>query len=166
MIIKIVEPGYENFTGEMGVMMFKDAVSVDHVSRADATLLAASIRVIDFETGKHIPDAGEDVNDRHIHVAPVTFPTLAEIRAAERAAQDGSAPAQPVKVVTEKPKKIYSAEELAKIADTSGIGGLRELADPMGIKGTSIGKIINDILRAQGNAGTAESNQALQTPEE
>ena len=44
----------------------------------------------------------------------------------------------------------YTKEALEKIADTSGIAGLREVADKFGVKGRGIVELITEILKAQG----------------
>lgn len=45
--------------------------------------------------------------------------------------------------------KVYTREELEAIADTTGIKGLREIADPMGLTSTSIVPLIDAILETQ-----------------
>ena len=44
----------------------------------------------------------------------------------------------------------YTEEQLAAIADKQGIAGLREIAEPLGVKGNSIAGLISSILKAAG----------------
>lgn len=48
------------------------------------------------------------------------------------------------------PTKRYTRAELEAVADESGIQGLREIADPLGIKATSIRKLIDEIYSVAG----------------
>jgi hypothetical protein len=150
MKIKLVEPGYEGFTGIFGTIEFLDGVSVDHVSRSETYRLASLIRIEDAEGG---PFAGiaADAAARNATTQVVTLPTLAEVQAAEAAAK-AATEAAPVVVVPEQVTpdfKAYTQAELEGIADKSGIAGLREIADPMNIKGTSVAKLIEQIVAAQ-----------------
>ena len=46
--------------------------------------------------------------------------------------------------------RFYTLEELEKIADNKGLKGLREVAKPLGIKGTSINGLIEAIMEVAG----------------
>ena len=48
-------------------------------------------------------------------------------------------------------RKVYTADELAEIADAEGIQGLRKIANPLNVKDNSIAGLIKEILNAQGS---------------
>ena len=43
----------------------------------------------------------------------------------------------------------YTAEALEEISETQGIAGLRSIAEPLGVKGSSKAELITEILQAQ-----------------
>lgn len=47
---------------------------------------------------------------------------------------------------------VYTKEDLEKIADENGIKGLREIAEPLGVKNVSIEGLIAEIIKAQETA--------------
>ena len=44
----------------------------------------------------------------------------------------------------------YTREALEEISDSQGMAGLRTIAEPLGVKGTSKAELITEILEAQG----------------
>lgn len=125
MKIKITQPGWETFTGNFGSIEFADGVSVGEVSQNEASRVAAVVRVETTE-GKD-PSMAQLIIDTYSDPAPLET-TIA--------AADLPKPEVP----------SYTADELAAIADKLGIKGLREIADPLGIKANSIAELIGRIL--------------------
>jgi len=147
MKIKIVESGYEGFTGMFGVVEFVDAVSVNEVSSAEANLLASIIKVVDAETGLETGNLASEALTRDKPVVVTQYLTQADIDAGiEETNPSVAAVATPV-IVGE---KTYTQEELEGVADKEGIAGLREIGDALGVKNTSIAGLIEGILAAQG----------------
>lgn len=150
MKLKIIQKGFENYTGQMGMILFKDGVSVDDVKERDALRLSACM-------------ACRWVNDEPITITKVEIEPSAPIgRSAYLVETDGMP--KPVAGndgrtiyveddLTDAPIKVtrfYSRLELEEIADTKGIKGIREIAAPLGIRGTSINALIDDILNVAG----------------
>lgn len=140
MKLRITQKGWAGFTGHYGIVEFKDGVSIDHVSPIIAQRLAALIAV---ET---VPEDGS---------AP-TNPSITQV-ILDGAKKPADPKAEPPKLTTDagvgvhergKEGKPYTRAELEKIASEKGINGLRDLAEPAGIKGTKIVALIEAILKA------------------
>lgn len=144
MKLKIVEPGWEGFNGTLGVVQFADGVSVGDVSRVEVNIISGNIRVVDFEDDSSVGALELDADVQNKPCFSQNLQTLEEILAGAPA----PVAAAPVAVV-EKTEKQYTQAELEKIADKSGIAGLREIGDEFGVKGTSISGLIEAILGKQ-----------------
>lgn len=137
MKLRLTGAGFETFTGQMGVLEFVDGLSTGRCSPIDATRIAGIIGA-DWEDG-----TPANVSQIYLDCRDVGAPMV-------NSGEAIPAPeATPVIVAPEiKPTvaKIFTEDDLAAIADAKGISGLREIADPMGIKGTSIVSLISSIL--------------------
>jgi hypothetical protein len=120
MKLKLVQAGYEGFTGYLGVTLFENGVSVGDVPEREARTIGMSIKT-EWEDGGDPNPAQALLNS--MHNEPVV--------------EAAAAPVVP---------KVYTEEQLAAIADKEGIKGLRAIAEPLGIKGTSIKELIAEIL--------------------
>lgn len=132
MKLKLLQPGYESFTGLFGVTMFENGVSVGDVPLREARNIAISI-LTQYEDGSDPNPAQGVLNNMNLEaqvVAPNSFETHVEIG-------NKQAPAL---------LPVVTREELEGIADKGGIKALRETASTYGVKGTSIAEIINEIL--------------------
>lgn len=139
MKLRLTQAGFENYTGQMGVVMFKDGLSENEVLPIDAIRISAAIGA-DWEDGSPANVGDMYLNNMHApafvgngrseDAAPVEQPVQAPVATA-----DGT---------------TYTRDGLAAIADAEGIGGLRAIADPIGVKGTSIVGLIDAILKQQG----------------
>lgn len=128
MKIKIVQPGWAGFTGQLGAFEFVDGISVDDISSVDAQRLAGIVGIEDADSGAN-PSITQNMIEKNSKAAPIEAPVAA---------------------VNETPTAEYTKESLEAIADASGIKGVREIADKFGIKGQSITELIEKILTAQG----------------
>jgi hypothetical protein len=124
MKIRLLQPGWETFTGNFGGVEFADGVSVNDANTREAARLANVVRC-ELEDGSN-PSASQ--------VALDSKGTIMQV-GSDRA----PAPA-PVK---------YSRTALEEIAGAKGIKGLREIGDPMGVKASGIADLIEAILKAQ-----------------
>jgi hypothetical protein len=124
MKIKLVQPGYENMTGFFGCVEFIDGVSVDEVSEIEARRLGSVVAIRTLE-GKD-PSAAQMLID--LQSEPMALAT--------------TVPDAPEELVL----LDHTPESLAAVADAGGIAGIRAIAGPLGIKGTSIAELIGKVL--------------------
>ena len=145
MYIRIIQAGYEGMNGQLGVFDFVDGVSVQDIPYLAVMQLTALMSVVDEATGDH-------PSNSPFEVAPVNAASPVEHRA--EVAAEVSAPVAPVVV------SLHTKESLEAVADASGIKGIREIADPMGLKDNSIVELIAKILAAQAAAQAAAEAEA------
>lgn len=138
MKIKVTQPGWENFSGAFGVIEFVDGVSVNDVSLLEAERIAAIVSVETLE-GKD-PSAAQKIIDTHS--TPIEAHSIPTEDMVEKA-----------------PAATYTAEQLAEIADSSGIKGIRAISDPLNLRGTSIAELIGKILNVAGAKPAAAEAQ-------
>ena len=128
MKVKITQSGWSGFSGLLGQVMFENGISVEDIGKGDAAFLAGILQVEEVGTG-HNPSDTQRIVDQYANAAAVE------------------------KVVVEAPAPVefesYSKEQLEQIADAKGIKGLREIADPLAIKGLSIAELIEKILASK-----------------
>lgn len=147
MKIKISEPGYAGFTGNMGPVLFEDGVSVEHVSTREVNLLSALLQVVNAETDAPVGALVDEAARWNDSVEIINLPTNAESQAVQ--------PSSEVLVVIPVLQTVqYTREELEKIADEGGISAMRDIADPLGVKSTSIAKLIDGILGTDGETAS------------
>lgn len=161
MKLKITQKGFENYSGQMGMILFKDGLSVYDVSERDALRLSAMFGCV-WDTGASVKIT-QWVQEPSAPVGRSTY--RAEVREEREIVGGNDGDTQyvednssdiPVKVT-----RYYTLEELEKIADDKGLKGLREVAKPLGIKGTSINGLIQDILAVAGRAVEAEEGTEI-----
>ena len=160
MKIKLIEPGYEGFSGMFGTVAFEDGVSVNHVSHAEINLLASIVKVVDFESEAEVGNLATEAASWDKTADVIYYPTLADIEAG-RTSPETNSPIQESQVAN---VKLHTKESLEEIADKKGVAGLREIADPLGIKATSITKLIEKILASQSGV-QVESVEVADTEE-
>lgn len=143
MKLRLTAAGFDSYTGQMGVINFESGVSVGDVLPIDAVRVAGIIGA-EWEDG-----SPANVGQLYLDNMHTSAPTKEE---SEKAAN----PDAPKTLLTNDDAKIkakelgvsYTEEQLAKVADGKGIAGLREIADPLGIKGNSIRGLMDAILKA------------------
>lgn len=150
MKIKIIQAGWEGFTGMFGVVEFADGVSVNEISRAEAQSLAATVSVVTLD-GKD-PSAAQQIIDFNDKPAEghVNLPTEDTI---------------PPPIATVEPKPTYTKEQLEEIADKDGIKGIRMIGEPLGLRANSISELIGKILAVAGKKPEQEPVEAETAPE-
>lgn len=155
MKLKLTQSGFETYTGQMGVVMFKDGLSEGDVLPIDAIRISAAIGA-DWEDGTPANVGEMYLNNMHApaHVGghdlnnDLNNMSMPVEGAADKADKTAKIAATPEGTVVEE-ATVYTKESLALIADESGISGLRTIADEMKVKGTSIVGLIDTILKAQ-----------------
>lgn len=140
MKLRLTQAGFENFTGQMGVVWFENGLSTTDVSPIDGIRISAAIGA-DWEDG-----SAANVGDMYLNSMDVP----AFVGMADKPSEPVAAPVAPTEV-SNAPHTAYTEAQLAQIADEKGIGGLREIADPLGVKATSIVGLIAAILKHQTN---------------
>lgn len=155
MKIKLTQPGFETYNGQMGVTFFEEGLSVSDVLVQDAIRMSA-VMLCEWEDGTS-PNIAQSLIDNSDTPAP-TFVSGEdgqhelnddEIKAAQEvqaALIQAGAPVGP----------SYTFEQLAEIADAKGIQGLREISDPLGIKSNSIKNLIDAIVKVTAPAPAVE----------
>ena len=139
MKVRIDEVGYENYTGQLGMLVFENGVSISDVSENELNRMSVVVRLIDAENVEKQVGSLVDYNKN----IETKFPTEKSYATEREAAMVNVGDDIPTTVATE-----YSKEQLEALADKEGINGLREVATPLNVKGTSIGGLIENILNA------------------
>ena len=149
MKIRLIENGYQSFNGQFGAFNFADGVSVDDVPYLDAINFSALLSVVDDATGEH--------PSKSLYEHPAV-----NLSAPVEHNQDGSGVVVAGIPAAAEPAGGYTKEFLEVIADSSGIKGIREVSDPMDVKGTGIADLISKILAVQdARIVAAEAEAAL-----
>lgn len=130
MKLRLVEKGFETYTGQFGILNFDRGLSVTDVNPHEARRVGGVMKV-----------RWEDGSDPSSTQQMLDFQSVQADSAKTAAA---SAPVAEVKVA---PARAYTEEELGKIADEKGIAGLREIADSLGVKGRSVADLIAGIMK-------------------
>lgn len=165
MKLRLTQAGFETYTGQMGVVMFKDGLSEGDVLPIDAIRISAALGA-EWEDGTAANVGEMYLNNMHApaHVGNedinnLSMPVEGQASAKPKTAKKAELKEQPKEQSDEaaaQEKKVYTFEELSAIADEKGINGLREVGEPLGVKGTSIVGIIEAVLKAQGNSQVKE----------
>lgn len=142
MKLRLTAPGWQTYTGQMGVIFFENGLSVADVLPVDAVRVAGVIGA-EWEDGRP---------------ANVSQIYLDNMQTEAAIAKDNREPEAPVEakladaapLVADLMAPTYTEDQLAEIADKSGIAGLREIAEPLGIKGNSIAGLVAAILKTAG----------------
>ena len=145
MLVKITHKGWEGYTGDLGMTQFVDGVSVGHMSRQEAYSLGSSITVIEIdEDGKELGQVSHavDMVKRLDVTAPVVTP-------APRQSEIDEAYVIEHADDRDYTGTVWTREALEEIAMTKGISGIREISDPLAIKGVSMKTLIAEILVRQ-----------------
>ncbi|WP_342234645.1 hypothetical protein [Inquilinus sp. OTU3971] len=144
MRIRIIERGFEAYTGPLGLIEFKDGLSVrDDLDLGEVNRLAAAMR-IEREDGKQ---AGQGAALVEAHRSAVVESVAALPRDTKK---DEQPPADPnASKAPAAPAEIYTREQLGELADKDGMKSLREVAAGYGVKSKSVAGLIDAIIDAQ-----------------
>ena len=128
--VRINVPGWEKFTGLLGVVPFEDGVSVRELVPEEKARIGSIIGIEDVDGGQ--VGAGVEMAKIHGAKAPV------------------AAPAPKPEPKPEAPAELkYNREKLEAIAEEGGIKAIRKIADEFDVKGVEISKMIDEIVEAQ-----------------
>ncbi len=161
--VKIVQKGWENYTGQLGAADFVKGVSMHPLDFVTIDRIAVDIQIVDADSNEAL-----GVQHRMVGADCIRMDALDTLKRAsevEPAPEPAPAPVEEEKPAEESPHRPdavkWSEESLMAIADDQGIKGLRAVGDPMGAKGRAIPELIDNILKAQaGDVGTPVSDAA------
>lgn len=145
-MFKLLSQGFESFTGDLGNVDFVDGVTHDELDIGQVNRLGSN-----FILEKVLED-GRSFQVGPCPVGELAIEFMAALVAKRVDAQEVIAPSVDATdsndLTDEEPPvgKLYTREQLEAIADKKGIAGLREIAEPLKIKGTSVLKLINALL--------------------
>lgn len=149
MKVRITQKNWLNFTGSFGTAQFVDGIADVAISEAMRLGALIEIRVVnpDGSDGEIISPSNDMLLTERLS-AQVT--PSRRIQTVEETPVQADDDIEPVEDDTEE-AKVWTSKELEAVADEGGIAGLREIATPMGIKGTSIHGLIEAIINHQSN---------------
>jgi hypothetical protein len=148
MKLKLVQKGYENMTGYLGMTLFQDGLSVNDVPLREARNLGMAIKV-EYEDGSDPNPAQNLLNSMHNKAGEVVAPLGDSETKSPVSDKEVDAGGADKVVEAAKPAGEHTQESLEAVADKDGIKGLRAIADKFEVKGTSIAELIREILEAQ-----------------
>ena len=144
MKIRLTQPGFEKYNGQMGLLDFVEGLSIGDVTQMQAVRLGA-VMLVEWEGGGN-PSVTQSILDNSNTAAPV-FSSENDGLSHDIAA-GALAGAAITSLLPAVDVARFSREQLEAIADKDGITGLRDIADPRNIKSNSIKELIEAILKA------------------
>lgn len=167
-LIRLTEPGWEHYSGPFADIEFKDGLATKEWPESFTDRIASALRCEDDETGEPLGVTHRMISQRAIEMAvaaPLAGASAAEVVKVNEANREPKKDDAPKFALMD-----LTGEELDAIASKDGIGGLRKIADPFGIKGRSIQDLLDAIVKYRDNlkpvvADAAVENQAApETP--
>ena len=156
MKLKLIGKQFVNFTGQFGGIDWENGISVNDVNPIEANRIA-SIVGAKFLDGSDASECDKIISMKNMEspYRQTSRPlTVEEIKNFEK--EKNKRPLDVEKENKSQPKKqtlkIYTREELEKIADEKGLNGLREVAVPYGVTANKVSSLIFKILDRQDRA--------------
>ncbi len=161
--VKIVQKGWENFSGQLGTANFVKGVSAHPLDVVTIDRIAVDLQIVDADSKELLGVQHRMIASQCVRLN--SLDTLKRASEVEPAPEPAPAPVEEPKPAEESPHRPdalkWTEESLMAIADDQGIKGLRAVGDPMGAKGRAIPELIDNILKAQsGDVGTVVSDAA------
>jgi hypothetical protein len=158
MKIRLLDPGFANYTGQFGHVEFVDGVAED-VSAAEAERLASIIAIENVDTGENpsvtqrlVDTLNKSAEDLGISTAEVLVPVQPDPQPVVQDPEVLSAPQTTISTIdgaNSGAKTLsydFTSDTLAALADAQGIAGLRGFAEQYDVNGRSIQGIIDALL--------------------
>lgn len=143
--IKIIQPGWEGFTGDIGQTAFEDGVSVEHVTQRQINIIGASLTLVTVDE-----DGDETGEDPRVQHALITETALrAPVLEGLAVATDADMKAGTANLPDASTVVFHTQAELETIASAKGLAGLREITDALNVKARSINEAIRIILKTE-----------------
>ena len=151
---------YADFTGDYGVLTFKKGLSTTEVSALDGRRMATLLPCL-TEDGQDPLDHSVNWDGVGILISvPPEFTKLTTVAEQNRIDAQTAAIDAEVAVIVQ---PAHTRENLEVIADKFGISGIREISEPLGLKGTSIRGLIDQILSGKTVVDDTMPNQDVTT---
>lgn len=154
MKVRLTQPGWENYTGQLGIVNFVDGLSTEDVPRFNALRISATL-LCEGEDGSAL-SLTQEIIDKADDEAPIMEEHLGtdepETPVEEESTPEPEAEPGPVSepAVEAAPEvgdhRIWTQAELEAIADEQGIKGVRQIADSLDIRSNSIAGLINEMI--------------------
>lgn len=143
--LKLTGRIYVGYTGQIGRYDFVDGVSVEEIPLNERLRISANFDVVEVEE-----DGADGENPSPALLVINNKTTPAEIVSLERQT-DAEKTDENVQAVmgSEKPRTLLSKEALEAVIASSGIAGLREIANEWGVKHKSIPVLLQMVIDAQ-----------------
>lgn len=144
MKIRILDPGFANFTGLFGSVDFVDGLS-EEVSGAEAARLASFLHV-ETEEGKNPSITQHMVDTRNQNLADLGQAPEPVVPAPVEVTKPVSGEKSEVVVDKSKLSYDFTEEQIDELVKTQGIAGLRAFSDQYGVNGRSIANIVKELF--------------------
>lgn len=154
--VKIIAKGFEGYNGIIEGVEFKDGTSVEPLSQFSAERVGAFMKVVDADTEQPLGLGYRMANARGQGVEPRE--ALQKIERTKTGKKKES-----IKAKAKEVHYDFTKEDLEKVADKEGIGGLRKVAEQYDVRGRSIAEIIGSLMALKANA---EAKKNAETPKE
>lgn len=143
--LRLIQSGYEDYTGPIGAYDFVNGESVEVINRPDRDRLSVAFQFEEIDAEGNAEPAGI----AHRLISERDKP--AEVREPlERQTEDEKRAELVAEVLkSDVPPDTHTLEELHKIMDTAGIAGLREIAAVWNVKHRSAVVLIQMIMDKQ-----------------
>jgi hypothetical protein len=147
--LRLMDPGFVNYTGPMGQVDFTDGVSDEKVAWREAQMLASLTYIEDadkpgYQLGPHVEEQRQKDRD-------TSDPIVALVDSGEHVNPEGA----PV-------MERFTRADLEKIADEKGLEGVRSIARAWNRTGRSIAETISAIMDAQGGHTEVAKREAAE----
>jgi hypothetical protein len=149
--LKIVSKGWQGYTGQLNIISFKDGVSTEPVPPRIADRIAASVQVVQCdEKGKAAKKpVAVGVQHRLISETAARAIITTSLQTQSEADKSLEAKLDAARSLTAPVETLFTRVDLEKIADDTGMKGLRDIGDKWKVKGRGIPELIEKILKAQ-----------------
>ncbi|MTH61197.1 hypothetical protein [Paracoccus litorisediminis] len=143
--LKLVQQGYENYTGPIGAYEFVEGVSIEAIPLIARDRLSVAFQMVEVE------EDGSETPAGPAHRLHSLRDVTAEVAVAmsRQSEDEKSAENAQAMIGGERVRVLRSRTNLEAVADKMGISGVRLAADPWNVRSKAIPVLIDMILGAQ-----------------
>lgn len=156
--LKIIEPKWAGYSGPIGVVWFKDAVSTEPWPKHVRDRVAAAVPMEEFEKDGEAQEAGQAADALRNRTTRMEIPerltrqTVASKKDEMIALSLGNIPS----------RTMRTQDELEAIIAGQGVTGLRAVAAEWDVKGRSIPELLEAISKAQNIYGSTHLDRVTE----